>query len=628
MKYWGRVLPVVLLAGVAFLAACTPPSGGGGGTTTTTISNLTPVASASAGVTSGNVPLSVAFDASDSVDADGTIVGYAWDFGNSTTGSGLTASTTYTSGGVFTVILMVTDNLGATDTDSITITVNGDGDGDGYFPPADCNDAAAGINPGAADPAGDNIDQNCDGIDGEQNDATFVNSNTGANTSTCGTILEPCASISQGQIRAGALSKANVFVAGGTYAKFTVQDGLAIRGGYGQNWQRGVQASGSTVANVTASFDASVGGPVAVIADDILTPTQVVDLRLTGGAASAGQTSYTMIVRNSTNALLLDSLTIIGGTAGSGANGAPGSTGWFVPAGSGGNGGNGFEPGGCNTSAAGSGGPAGSGSNSGGIGGKGGAIDGSCFLGVCSSCNAKPGNAGTAGAGAGAGGGGAGGPAGTSGIPGVCNIQNNRATDGTGGGSGGPGSAGSSGSGGPAGAAGGTGGLGTAGAGGGAGGGGGGADCGTDDAGAGGGGGGGGGAGAASGGAGGAAGASSVAVRLENSSPVLSGVQITLGTGGVGGIGGAGAAGQPGGASGAGGAPFERGGAGGAGGAGGTGGASGVGGGGGGGAAIGLSRNSGSAPSGTPSYSGGAGGSGGSGGNAGSNGIVANSVLV
>ncbi|RMF85416.1 MAG: PASTA domain-containing protein, partial [Nitrospirae bacterium] len=42
-----------------------------------------------------------------------------------------------------------------------------DGDGDGYTPnQGDCNDADAAIHPGAPDPPGDGVDQNCDGADG------------------------------------------------------------------------------------------------------------------------------------------------------------------------------------------------------------------------------------------------------------------------------------------------------------------------------------------------------------------------------------------------------------------------------------------------------------------------------
>src|SRR5262245_19553911 len=41
-----------------------------------------------------------------------------------------------------------------------------DGDGDGAFTPEDCNDADKTVYPGAADPDGDGVDQNCDGVDG------------------------------------------------------------------------------------------------------------------------------------------------------------------------------------------------------------------------------------------------------------------------------------------------------------------------------------------------------------------------------------------------------------------------------------------------------------------------------
>lgn len=626
MKNWRRALPAILGTFVLMAVACTPPATGGGPGS----SNAAPIANIQASATSGNVPLNVAFDGSASIDPDGSIASYSWNFGNATTGSGISSSTTYTAGGTFTAVLTVTDDLGATDTDSITITVAGDGDGDGYFPPADCNDADPTIHPGAADPAGDDIDQNCDGIDGERNDAVFVNSATGGDTSGCGTITEPCASIDQGQNRAVDTGQANVFVAGGTYAKFSVRPGLEVRGGYGQNWQRGVTATSPVTATVNASFDASVGGPVALLADNITAATRVADLRIVGTTAAAGQTSYGVVVRNSTSALVLDSLNVIGGTGGLGGNGAAGAAGWSAAAGNGGTGQNGFEPGGaCNTTSAGEPGGGGSGANNGGTGGRGGAVDGSCgWTGLCSNCDARPGNAGVVGAGVGGGTGGVGGNAGTSGVPGVCNIQGNRATDGYGGQPGAAGAAGTGGAGGGAGLTGAPGNLGSHGAAGGGGGGGGGADCGTDDAGAGGGGGGAGGARATSGGGGGLAGAPSIAIRLQVSSPVLTGVQITLGTGGKGGNGGAGAFGQPGGAGGNGGANYERGGAGGRGGDGGTGGASGVGGGGGGGAAVGLSRTSSSSPTGSPSYSGGTGGAGGTGANTGATGTVQNSLVA
>ena len=41
-----------------------------------------------------------------------------------------------------------------------------DSDGDGFCPPEDCDEANPQINPQAADPDQDGIDQNCDGADG------------------------------------------------------------------------------------------------------------------------------------------------------------------------------------------------------------------------------------------------------------------------------------------------------------------------------------------------------------------------------------------------------------------------------------------------------------------------------
>lgn len=59
--------------------------------------------------------LAVAFDASTSTDADGTIASYSWNFGDGTTATGVTASHTYTESGTYQVKLTVTDDRGTTD---------------------------------------------------------------------------------------------------------------------------------------------------------------------------------------------------------------------------------------------------------------------------------------------------------------------------------------------------------------------------------------------------------------------------------------------------------------------------------------------------------------------------------
>ena len=65
----------------------------------------------------------VTFDASTSTDADGTIVGYAWGFGDGTGASGVTATKTYSRAGTYTVTLTVTDDRGGTDTVSSSVVV-------------------------------------------------------------------------------------------------------------------------------------------------------------------------------------------------------------------------------------------------------------------------------------------------------------------------------------------------------------------------------------------------------------------------------------------------------------------------------------------------------------------------
>jgi subtilisin len=84
--------------------------------------NAAPVAS----FTSACGGLACDFDASASTDSDGSIMSYAWDFGDGTTATGVTTSHTY-AGGTYTVTLTVTDDDSATDSDSATVSVSGTG---------------------------------------------------------------------------------------------------------------------------------------------------------------------------------------------------------------------------------------------------------------------------------------------------------------------------------------------------------------------------------------------------------------------------------------------------------------------------------------------------------------------
>ena len=66
--------------------------------------------------------LNCSFDGSGSSDPGGTLVSWAWNFGDGSTASGLTASHTYAAG-TYTASFTVTDNFGATNTATKTFTV-------------------------------------------------------------------------------------------------------------------------------------------------------------------------------------------------------------------------------------------------------------------------------------------------------------------------------------------------------------------------------------------------------------------------------------------------------------------------------------------------------------------------
>lgn len=84
--------------------------------------NQAPVARLSASPVTGSAPLTVSFDGSASTDADGTIVDFAWDFGDGASGAGPTTSHSYQPG-LHTATLTVTDDAGATSAATIQVTV-------------------------------------------------------------------------------------------------------------------------------------------------------------------------------------------------------------------------------------------------------------------------------------------------------------------------------------------------------------------------------------------------------------------------------------------------------------------------------------------------------------------------
>jgi PKD repeat protein len=88
--------------------------------------NAAPVVVVAATPLSGDSPLTVSFSSAGTHDPDGSIVSYAWTFGDGTTSSEQNPSHVYTSAAYYDATLTVTDNRGGTASASITIHVTGD----------------------------------------------------------------------------------------------------------------------------------------------------------------------------------------------------------------------------------------------------------------------------------------------------------------------------------------------------------------------------------------------------------------------------------------------------------------------------------------------------------------------
>lgn len=111
----GNATSVGLLGTPAPISSTDVP--GGGGTNQPPVSNP-------GGPYSGTVNNAVQFSGSGSTDADGTITSYSWNFGDSTSGSGLNPSHVYTQQGTYQVTLTVVDNGGAQSSATTTATIN------------------------------------------------------------------------------------------------------------------------------------------------------------------------------------------------------------------------------------------------------------------------------------------------------------------------------------------------------------------------------------------------------------------------------------------------------------------------------------------------------------------------
>jgi PKD repeat protein len=84
--------------------------------------NSPPTAVSNADVISGSTPLTVNFDSYGSVDPDGAIIAYAWDFGDGGSSTAPSPTHVYQGVGSYNATMTVTDNMGATASSSTSIT--------------------------------------------------------------------------------------------------------------------------------------------------------------------------------------------------------------------------------------------------------------------------------------------------------------------------------------------------------------------------------------------------------------------------------------------------------------------------------------------------------------------------
>jgi hypothetical protein len=170
------------------------------------------------------------------------------------------------------------------------------------------------------------VDADCDGIDGTETKAIFVDVVSG-NDGNPGTKAQPKKSIGAGLLAANAANpKKDVYVSKGTYTELVdVPDGVSVYGGYdaAAGWSR-------ALVNVTRiSSPTTVGVRVANAAQALEIQLLTIESANASGTAVNGDglSSYGVLIVGSSGGVTVRGCTISAGSGGPGAAGATGATG-------------------------------------------------------------------------------------------------------------------------------------------------------------------------------------------------------------------------------------------------------------------------------------------------------------
>lgn len=144
--------------------------------------------------------------------------------------------------------------------------------------------------------------------------AVFVRSN-GTDSASCGSTTAPCRQISYAFGRMAALSATTVAVGGGSFARFDLPNGTAVRGGFDNNF-----TSTAPVAVTTVNGDIVSGGPSgtsnrsAIRISGTSASTRLQNLTADAGTGTASTTTSGIDIHGATGQITIDNVIVKGGT--------------------------------------------------------------------------------------------------------------------------------------------------------------------------------------------------------------------------------------------------------------------------------------------------------------------------